>query len=185
VDERKILALFYRRSADAVIEVQKAYGSLLRQLCGNILEDARDTEECINDTLLALWNTIPPESPESLLAYTCRIGRNQALKRRRDSHAAKRDSRKSLPLEELLAVLPAPSLEEQWDADQLTRAIEGWLERQTKTDRVLFLRRFWFGDPIREASARVGLSEAAASKRLQRMKKRLRDYLEQEGYLDV
>lgn len=184
MDEGKILALFYHRSADAVTEAQKAYGSLLRQLCGNILEDARDTEECINDTLLALWNTIPPEKPESLLAYTCRIGRNQALKRRRDSHAAKRDSRLALPLEDLLSVLPAPSLEEQWDADQLARTIEGWLDGQTKAERVLFLRRFWFGDPIREAGERVGLSEAAASKRLQRMKKRLRDHLKGEGYLD-
>ncbi len=184
MDEKKILALFYHRSADAVTEAQNAYGGLLRQLCGNILDDARDTEECINDTLLALWNTIPPERPQSLLAYTCRIGRNQALKRRRDSHAAKRDSRLSLPLEELLSVLPAPSLEEQWNADQLARAIEGWLDAQSRTDRVLFVRRFWFGDPIREAAARVGLSEATASKRLQRLKKRLRSYLKEEGYLD-
>ena len=185
MEEAKILALFYHRSADAVNEAQQAYGSLLRQLCGNILEDERDTEECINDTLLALWNTIPPEKPDSLLAYTCRIGRNQALKRRRDSHAAKRDSRLSLPLEELLAVLPAPTLEEQWDAEQLVRTIEGWLDGQSKSDRVLFLRRFWFGDPIREAAARVGLSETTAAKRLQRMKKRLRSYLKGEGYLDA
>lgn len=185
MEEAQILELFYHRSADAVTQAQKAYGGLLRQLCGNILEDERDTEECINDTLLALWNTIPPEKPDSLLAYTCRIGRNQALKRRRDSHAAKRDSRKSLPLEELLSVLPAPSLEEQWDAEQLTRTIEGWLDAQSKEDRVLFLRRFWFGDPIRDAAERTGLSEGAAAKRLQRMKKRLRNYLEQEGYLDA
>ena len=185
MDEAQILKLFYHRSADAVTEAHRAYGGLLQQLCGNILEDARDTEECINDTLLALWNTIPPEKPDSLLAYTCRIGRNQALKRRRDSHAAKRDSRRSLPLEELLSVLPAPSLEEQWDADQLARAIEDWLDGQSREDRVLFLRRFWFGDPIREAAGRTGLSEEAAAKRLQRMKKRLRDYLKEEGYLDA
>lgn len=119
MEEREIVALFWQRSEQAIAQANIKYGRLLQQLCGNILGDDRETEECVSDTLLALWNTIPPENPAPLTAYACRIARNLALKRLREKTAQKRDSRVSLPLEELAEVLPVPSAEEQWDANAL------------------------------------------------------------------
>lgn len=183
MEEREIVALFWQRSEQAIAQANAKYGRLLQQLCGNILGDDREAEECVSDTLLALWNTIPPENPAPLTAYACRIARNLALKRLREKTAQKRDSRASLPLEELAEVLPAPSAEEQWDANSLAQAVDAWLEGLKETDRVLFVRRYWFGDSVQEAAQRVGLRENTASVRLRRMKLRLRDYLTQEGYM--
>ena len=183
MEEQEIVALFWQRSEQAIAQANIKYGRLLQQLCGNILGDDRETEECVSDTLLALWNTIPPENPAPLTAYACRIARNLALKRLREKTAQKRDSRVSLPLEELAEVLPVPSAEEQWDANALAQAVDAWLEGLKETDRVLFVRRYWFGDRVQEAAQRVGLRENTASVRLRRMKLRLRDYLTQEGYM--
>lgn len=183
MEEREIVALFWQRSEQAIAQANVKYGRLLQQLCGNILGDDREAEECVSDTLLALWNTIPPENPALLTAYVCRIARNLALKRLRKKTAQKRDSRALLPLEELAEVLPAPSAEEQWDANALAQAVDAWLEGLKETDRVLFVRRYWFGDSVKDAASRVGLRENTASARLRRMKLRLRDYLTQEGYM--
>jgi len=182
MEEQRMVTLFEERAPEAVEVALHSYGRLLRQLCGNILEDDRDTEECVNDTMLALWNSIPPEKPRSLTAYVCRIARNQALKKRRDRKAARRDDRLELSLEELKTVLPVPSAEECWDAAQLAAALDRFLAGEPRLDRVLFLRRYWFGDTVRDAARQVGISENAASKRLHRIKLRLRDYLGKEGY---
>ena len=182
MEDRQIVALFEERSPHAVEAALGRYSLLLQQLCGNILEDALDTEECVNDTMLALWNAIPPEKPRSLTAYVCRIARNLALKKRRDREAAKRDCRLSVPLEQLEELLAAPALEETWDAVQLAQAINRFLSKEDTRDRVLFFRYYWFGDELRAAARLVGMSENTASKRLQRLRLRLRDYLEQEGF---
>ncbi len=84
MEEQEIVALFWQRSEQAIAQANIKYGRLLQQLCGNILGDDRETEECVSDTLLALWNTIPPENPAPLTAYACRIARNLALKRLRE-----------------------------------------------------------------------------------------------------
>ncbi len=183
MEDQQIVALFWLRSEEALEQARAKYGRLLQQLCGNILDDPQAAEECVNDTLLALWNTIPPQRPAPLATYVCRIARNLALKRYRDSRAQRRDSRKNLPVEELAQVLPAPSVEEQWDAKELARAVDAWLAGQKEQDRVLFVRRYWFGDSVQEAAQRVGLRGNTASARLRRMKLRLRDYLTQEGYM--
>lgn len=182
MEDREILALFEQRSTRAISAAEAQYGRILRQLCRNLLDDRRDVEECLSDTFFALWNAIPPERPEPLAAYACKVARQLALKKRRDAHAQKRDSRKNLPLDELSQALSAPSAEENWEADQLGRTIDAFLDRQKQIDRVLFVRRYWFGDEVKAAAGLVGLSENAASIRLRRLRLRLREYLIQEGY---
>ena len=183
MDEKQIVELYWQRDPRAMTATREVYGRLVHKLCGNLLGDDRDAEECLNDTLLALWNAIPPLRPEPLAAYICRVARNQALTRRRARETQKRDRRLELPLDELAEVLPSPSAEEVWDAKALAQTIDRWLEEQKQVDRVLFVRRYWFGDSVQEAAQRVGLRENTASARLRRMKLRLRDVLTQEGYV--
>ncbi len=178
----QLLRLFYNRSEGAIAAAQQQYGRLLQQLCRNLLGDERDAEECVSDTLLALWDTIPPQQPKNLTAYACRIAKNRALKRLREQTAQKRDSRGDLPMEELAQCLGSYDLQQELDARRLGQAINHWLHRQKERDRLLFVRRYWFGDSVANAGAMAGLRENAAAQRLRRLRGKLREELEQEGF---
>ncbi len=180
--EESLLQQFWEREEAAIHTARQRYGALLTGLCRNILNDARDAEECVNDTLLVLWNTIPPQRPQSLTAYACAVARKLALHRRRDATAQKRDLRALQPLEELAGSLAGCDLQEQLDARQLADLLNHWLERQTRADRLLFVRRYWFGDSVSCCAELAGLSEAAAYQRLSRLRKKLKTILEQEGF---
>ena len=92
MDDRQIIALFYERSEQAIAELSKKYGDLCFKIAINILSDAQDAEECVNDAYLGAWNSIPPQNPAPLRTYLCRIVRNLALKKRRTNTALKRGS---------------------------------------------------------------------------------------------
>ena len=92
MDDREIIALFYERSEQAIGEVSKKYGDLCFKIAINILNDAQDAEECVNDAYLGAWNSIPPQNPAPLRSYLCRIVRNLALKKLRTNTALKRGS---------------------------------------------------------------------------------------------
>ena len=184
MDDKRIITLFFQRTDTAIRALAQKYGMLLQGIAMNILADPRDAQECVNDTYMALWNRIPPEKPDPLSAYVCRIVRNIALKRRRDDRAQKRCSEYDLSLEELSGCLAGPSLDEQFQARELGRAIDAFLDTVTKENRVIFLRRHWFGDSVKEISAIMGISEAAVSVRLHRTRDQLKSYLIQEGYYE-
>ena len=99
--DKRILKLLWDRQERGLEEMAAAYGQRLYGIAYNILGNRHDAEECVNDTYLALWNTIPPQRPDPLIAYACRVGRNIALNRLRSDSAQKRDSRYDLSLEEL------------------------------------------------------------------------------------
>ncbi len=140
--DEQLLLLFLERSEGAIAAAQQQYGRLLQQLCRNILGDERDAEECVSDTLLALWDTIPPQQPQNLTAYACRIAKNRALNRLRDQTAKKRCDRMTLALEELGDSLGGGDVEGELDAKVLGESISAWLHRQPETDRMLFVRRY-------------------------------------------
>lgn len=184
MDDRKIIALFWQRTDRAITALSQKYGMLLQGIAMNILADLRDAQECVNDTYMALWNRIPPEKPEPLCAYICRTLRNIALKRRRDDRAQKRNSEYDLSLDELSGCLAGPSLEENLEARELGRAIDAFLDTVTKENRIIFLRRHWFGDSVKEISSAMSISENAVSVRLHRTRNQLKAYLIQEGYYE-
>lgn len=184
MDDRKILTLFGCRAEQALTVLDQKYGMLLQSIAKNILPDPRDVQECVNDTYWAVWNRIPPENPDPLSAYICRIARNIALKRRRDDRAQKRFSEYDLSLDELAACLAGPSLETQLDARELGRAIDAFLDTVAKENRILFLRRYWFGDSVQEIASSMGIRENSVSVRLHRTRNQLKAYLIQEGYYE-
>ena len=100
LDDRKIIELFFERSEQAIIELSNKYGSVCSKVAFNILNNMQDTEECVNDAYLGTWNTIPPQKPDPLLSYVCRIVRNLALKKYHENTAQKRNSFYDVALDE-------------------------------------------------------------------------------------
>ncbi len=184
MEDKQIVELFWQRSEEALAALDHKYGKLCRALASRWAKDPQDAEECVNDAYLALWEAIPPARPEPLIAYLCKVIRNLSLKRREHDEAMKRDSRCDASLEELAEALPAGT--DVWSevaAKELARALERFLDTLSRQDRVIFMRRYWFGDPYQEIAGRVGLSEKTVSVRLTRLRKRLRQYFIQEGIL--
>ncbi len=180
MEDKKIIELLWARAEAAITALQKAYGKLLYRIAVNIVGIPEDAKECVNDSYLAIWNAIPPARPEPLCPYVCKTGRNIALTRLRNDHAQKRFSDYTLSLEELSEVLPDRSLEEMLSARALGQAIDSFLREQSKENRILFLRRYWFGDSVQDAAKLLGISANVAYVRLHRMRGELKEFLMRE-----
>ena len=183
MDDRKILQLLWARAENAIDALQHKYGIRLLQTAANILEDPQDAEEAVNDTYLALWNAIPPAKPDPLCAFVYRVGRNTALNHLRRRDAQMRQSRYDASLDELADILPGGTLEDAIDARELGQAIDRFLGTLPKESRVLFLRRYWFGDDLCPLAKELQISTATLSVRLHRIRNKLKDYLIREGFL--
>ena len=107
IDDEKIIDLFFERDQQAIQELNQKYGELFHALALRILSDRRDAEECVNDAYLGVWNAIPPQRPQVLSAYVCRIVRNLAWKADARNTAARRNSAYDVAMEELEGCLPA------------------------------------------------------------------------------
>ncbi len=183
MEDRQIVKLFLQRSDSAIPATIRKYGSRLRQLAANILRDPRDAEEAVNDTYLALWNAIPPEEPDPFSAYSYRVCRNTSLNKYRSNTALMRNSAYDLSLDELAQSIPDTAMEETISARELGRAIDAFLAKQSRDSRVIFLRRYWFGDSVKDIAQALGMKESAVSVRLSRTRSALNLYLIKEGYL--
>lgn len=181
--ENEILAQLRTRSETAIDALRQAYGDRLYGIAYNILGNHRDAEEVVSDTYLAVWNRIPPETPESLAGFVYKIGKHLALKKRRYLEAQKRGDGYDLCLEELADSLSGDTLETRIDARELGRALNRFLKTLNEENRNLFLRRYWFGDSIKDLAKAQGLSENTLSVRLSRLRDRLRKHLNEEGLL--
>ena len=184
MEDQKILKLLWQRAENAIDALAQKFGKRLFSIAMNILGVYQDTEEAVNDTYLAVWNTVPPKKPEPLAGYVYATGRNISLDRLKYNAAEKRNSRYDLSIDELADCIPAPALEETVDARELGLAINRFLGTISAENRVLFLRRYWFGDSVQEISKDLGLRENAASVRLGRIRMQLREHLMKEGYMD-
>lgn len=185
MDAGKILSLLWARSETAIEALALNYGRRLYQTAFNILSDRLDAEECVDDTYLAVWNAIPPRKPDPLAGFVFRTGRNISLNRLRSRLADKRNSSYDLSLDEFTGCIPAPALEEQLDARALGQAIDRFLEEQSRDNRILFVRRYWFGDSVRDLAQFLSIKENAVSVRLSRLRDKLKDYLIKEGLFDA
>ena len=183
MEDDKIIDLFWTRDQTAIEETGIKYGSRLQRLAMKILYSREDAEESVNDTYLSAWNTIPPQEPKPLLGYLCRVVRNLALKKRRDNKAQKRDSSYDAALDELAGCLAGPeTAETALEAQVLTEALDRFLDGLKPSDRTLFVRRYWFGDSVPELAERWGLSRHNVTVRLSRIRQKLKQSLQKEGF---
>lgn len=145
----------------------------------------KDTEECINDTWLKVWDSIPPIIPEILSAFIGKITRNQAINKYKYENASKRvNSRIEKTLDELneCEILLNNNVSEEMDRKELENSINKYLEKLPKQKRQIFVRRYFYLDEIKEIADRFNLKESAVKVLLHRMRRKLKSYLENEGY---
>lgn len=183
MEDHQILALLFARDESAIRVLDRRFGRRLRHLTDNILPDRRDREETVNDTYLAVWNSVPPKKPNPLAAFVYRIGKNLALKRLRDNCAEKRRANYALSLEELEGCIPGPCLEDSFSARELGQAIDRYLATLSPENRRIFMRRYWYGDSLQQIATGYGLTRNAVNLRLCRSREGLRAFLEKEELL--
>lgn len=182
MEDSQIIALLFERSEQAIRVLQDKYGNLCRSVASNILPDIRDVEECISDTYLRVWKSIPPQHPDRLDCYVARIARNAALDRHDYNRAFIRNSSLSLAYEELEFVLP--SHDSGVEAIAFRTFLNQFLRSQKKDARIMFLRRYWYGDSIRQIAAAFGCGEEKVKATLFRIRNKLRDaMIKEEIYL--
>lgn len=178
-----IIQLLNDRNDRVFSALEQAYGPLCRAVVGNILNDRADVEECLQDLWLAVWQSIPPENPSPLRPWLCRVARNLALKRYHQNTAQKRDSRYDAALEELAAVLPDNrTVEDELAARELSALLNRFLGQLDKESRILFLRRYWYGDGVETLAKTQGLRPNTVAVRLSRIRSKLKAFLEKEDY---
>lgn len=183
MEDARIIQLLFARAEGAIEALAAKFGGRLLSTARNILGNAEDAEESVSDTYLALWNAIPPKEPEPLAGFVYKVGRNLALKKLRSRTADKRGSQYDVSLEELSGCIAGVSLEDEIDARMLGRAIDRFLGTISKDNRILFLRRYWFGDSVKDIAKHFAMTENAVSVRLSRTRSQLKAYLIKEGYL--
>lgn len=184
MDDESIIDLFFARSEQAIKELDSKYGKVCHRLSYNILHNDLDAEECVNDAYLGTWNAIPPQRPNPLLTFLCKIVRNLSIMRHHTNTAMKRNSIYDVALDEIEDCLSSPeTVEKELETKELARNIEGFLDTLTEENRVIFMRRYWFSDSYADIAERVGMTEKNVFVRLTRTRKQMRDYLIERGVL--
>jgi RNA polymerase sigma-70 factor (ECF subfamily) len=180
MQDSEIVGLFNNRDERAISEAKSKYGGYCLSVAGNILGDPCDAEECLSDALLAAWNSIPPGSPGNLRTYLGKISRRLAISRLRERTAKKRVPPEAIvALEELGEISSGDSAGE--GGAGLSELLSAFLRSQREDDRNIFIRRYWYFDPVSEISARYGFTKSKVTVSLKRTRDRLRDYLRKEG----
>lgn len=181
--DTQIIDLYWARSEDAITATAEAYGGYCTSIAWNILRSHEDTEECVSDTWHRAWCSMPPERPNPLRVWLGKITRNLALDRWRADRADKRGGgQMEVLLSELEDCLPAGDGPERQAEDQEIReAIAAWLKTLPYAPRVIFVRRYWYGDGIPEIAKALGMGKGAVKSALFRARGGLKTWLEKEG----
>lgn len=177
-----IINLFFERSELAITETSKKYHNLCMHIAGNILRSREDSEECVNDALMCLWNNIPPERPDNLSAYICKIVRNLSLKKLEYITAQKRNPEVLISFSELEGILADEHSVHMHSHEEIGRLLSSFLRTLKKEQRVVFVRRYWFYDSIPDISNKYSMSESKVKSMLFHTRNKLKNYLEKEGY---
>ncbi|MCR4708964.1 MAG: sigma-70 family RNA polymerase sigma factor [Clostridiales bacterium] len=181
MEDRAIIDLYFKRDESAVSESITKYGNYCHRISMNILYDERDAEECVNDTWLRSWNSMPPARPTSLKAFFGKIVRNLSLSRYRMNHAIKRYSEMEVMLDELSDCVPSClSVEKKVEDDALGQMISAWLDSLDKPDRVLFVRRYYLGEPSKKLAEDCYETPAEMAQKMLKLRRSLKSFIERE-----
>lgn len=184
MDDKEIISLYLNRHEQAIVQSERKYGALCQSIANNVLHAAEDAKECVNDTWLRAWNSIPPEIPQHLGAFLAKITKRLALDRYRRQNRTKRIPEDILStLDELTECFAnRDDTENALQAKLLGEAIDRFLSTLPKRERDIFLCRYYFLYPTDEIARKHGIRENYVRNMISRTKKKLKSYLEQEGF---
>lgn len=182
MEDSKIIELLFLRCETALGAIEKKYRSTCMKIAMNVLNDYQEAEECVNDTFFGVWNSIPPNKPDPLSSYIFCITRNIAINIRKRDTAKKRKGNYELCLDEIEEFLCSPeTVEDTVSEAELANYIDEFLSTLNKTNRYIFVRRFWYLDSYEDISKAIGIKNGAVRIRLTRVKVQLKKYLESKG----
>ena len=182
MEDHQIIDLYWARDQRAIAASDEKYGGLCRTVSRNIVVSPEDAEECVNDTWHRAWITMPPQRPGSLRAYLCRIVRNLSIDCWRAKNRQKRDAGLEILLGELEDCLPdAGDPESLTEQKETAACIDRWLDGLSREDRLVFLRRYWYGDSVKALAALCRRSPNDMAQKLRRLRLQLKAALEKEG----
>lgn len=182
MEDGQIIDLYWSRDQRAIGETDGKYGALLKNIAWNLLGSREDSEECVNDTYLRAWNAIPPTRPAAFRTWLGHITRNLSLDRWKRRQAEKRGGGAEVLLGELEDCVPASGGPERTLEDrELAELLNAFLRGLSRESRVMFLRRYWYGESVTEIGKALGCGSGKVKSSLFRSRKALRAYLEKEG----
>lgn len=182
MDDFQIVELYWARNEDAIAQTQQKYGAFCQHIAQNILSVEEDAEECVNDMYYQAWNAIPPQRPVRLRAWLGRVVRNLALNLWNKNHTQKRYAGMTELFQELEECIPHPkTIERELEEQELSSYLDTWLRSLSREDRVLFIRRYWFGTALNELAGECGAAPGKLAQRMYRLRKNLKNALEKEG----
>ena len=181
MEDQQIIKLFWDREEQAVSETAHKYSAYCDAIAFNVLSVKEDAEECVNDTLQKAWDSIPPNRPDNLKAWLGKVCRNAALNLWQRNHAKKRNQGMDLLLSELEDCIPSSNtVEKEIENSEISMCINKWLRTLPREDRILFVRRYWYGDAVKDLANTRGISPKTIAQKLLRLRKGLKAALEKE-----
>ena len=185
MDDQSIVALFWERSEQAIAETDRKYGAYCHSIAYHALANNEDAEESVSDTYMAAWNQLPPHRPSILATFLGKITRRISINRWKAKNTAKRGGGQiTLTLEELDSCVDGTQdIEANSDARELSACLNRFLDSLPKAERDIFLRRYWFFDPIAVIAESYGFTQSKVTSMLHRMRGKLRKQLEKEGFV--
>ena len=170
MDDSKIIELYFGRDKSALTQTKDKYGKLLYSVSYNFLNVREDAEECENDTYMAAWDSIPPNNPQVLSAFLCRITRNLSFKKLRYQTAQKRGGNNTpLPLDELANAIPDGT--DAITQLELTEILNAFLRELPARERQVFICHYWYCDSIKDIARQFGFTQSKVKMMLSRTRK--------------
>lgn len=180
MQDNQIIDLYLKRDESAIAETAEKYGAYCNKIAYNILVDSFEAEECVNDTYLRTWNSIPPTVPRVLSAFLAKITRNLAIDRYKHNNAKKRSGYET-SLDELSECIGGKTIADEIEISAIGNAISRFLYDESEMNRRIFVRRYFFEDSIEEIAKAHGLTQGYIRTSLHRIRARLGDFLKKEG----
>ena len=185
MEDHAIVSLFWQRDERAITAADTKYGAFCFAIAYNILSVREDSEECVNDTYLDAWNSMPPHRPNVLSAFLGKITRRIAIDRWREGRAQKRGGGEmALALDELSECVASQSdVTREVETLEVAAGVQKFLNTLPDTERRIFVRRYWHMESVASLAARFSYGQSRVKSMLHRTRAKLRRYLEEEGLL--
>ena len=184
MEDTRIVQLYWDRDQTAISETAIKYGNYCTSIAKNILGNNEDAEECVNDTYMNAWNSMPPHRPNMLSTFLGKITRNLSFNKYKHNNAGKRGgSEISAVLDELSeCVSGKDNLEQEIEYKELVKTIDSFLDTLSSEKRSIFVCRYWYADSISEIAKQLNMKENTVSMTLNRIRTKLQKYLVKRGY---